>query len=72
MLRVNDAVEALSRQDSRLGYFDIASPMLGEDGKPRDELFAFDGLHLNLEGYRVWSEVIFPGLQGSGCYRDSS
>lgn len=69
MLRANRAVEALSRQDSRLGFFDIASPMLGEDGEPRDELFAFDGLHLNLEGYRVWSEVILPGLQGSGCSR---
>jgi len=69
MLRVNRAVEEMSERDPRLGFFDIASPMLGEDGKPRDELFAFDGLHLNLEGYRVWSEVILPGLQESGCFR---
>ena len=72
MLRANRAVEALSEQDPRLGYFDIASPMLGDDGKPRDELFAFDGLHLNREGYRAWSEVIRPGLQESGCLHPGS
>ena len=39
-------------------YLDIATPMLGASGEPRGELFAFDGLHLSREGYRVWTDVI--------------
>jgi hypothetical protein len=32
-------------------YIDVAKPMRGDDGKPRPELFANDGLHRNDKGY---------------------
>ena len=41
---------------------DIATPMLGESGKPREELFIVDGLHLSEEGYQVWTDAIRPVL----------
>ncbi len=41
---------------------DIATPMLGESGEPRRELFIVDGLHLSDEGYEVWTDVIRPAL----------
>lgn len=63
MSRANQRIEALSREDPRLGYFDIATPMLGANGEPREELFYVDGLHLNAEGYRVWTDVIRPSLE---------
>ena len=31
---------------------------LNEDGKPKDELFVTDKLHLNPQGYAVWTEII--------------
>ena len=31
---------------------------LNEDGKPRDELFVTDKLHLNAQGYSVWTNII--------------
>ncbi len=31
---------------------------LNKDGKPRDELFVSDKLHLNAQGYLVWSGII--------------
>ena len=35
--------------------------MLGEDGKPRRELFVGDGLHLNAKGYAS-TKVVAPHL----------
>ena len=62
MKRANQLIAALSQKDPRLGYFDIATPMLGPDGRPRSELFRLDGLHLSPEGYAVWAEVIRPAI----------
>ncbi len=39
-------------------YVDLAPHMLGEDGSPRPELYAADGLHLSEAGYRLWKEVV--------------
>ena len=60
MKRTNQLIAALSQKDPRLGYFDIATPMLGPDGRPPSEFFRLDGLHLSPEGYAVWTEVIRP------------
>ena len=62
MKRANALVEALSKNDDRLLYIDIATPMLGADGQPRDELFLDDGLHLNATGYRLWTKILAPHL----------
>jgi lysophospholipase L1-like esterase len=59
----NQLVESYAADHPGVSYLDIATPMLGDDGKPRPELFAGDGLHLNEEGYATWSEVIRPFLQ---------
>jgi len=37
--------------------------MIGQDGKPRRELFLKDGLHLNKEGYKLWASIIRPLLK---------
>ena len=58
MRSVNQQIEAWVAQTPGVEYLDIATPMLGASGEPRDELFAFDGLHLSGEGYRVWTDVI--------------
>jgi lysophospholipase L1-like esterase len=39
-------------------YIDVYQTMLGVDGQPRRELFAEDGLHLSLTGYRLWARVL--------------
>lgn len=43
-------------------FVDVATPMLGDDGRPRDELFVFDGLHLNDAGYALWTSILRPRL----------
>lgn len=61
--KANKAVAAICEKDDKLTYVDIFKPMLDQDGMPRPELFAKDGLHLNDEGYRVWASVIRPLLK---------
>lgn len=62
MADANNRIAAYCQRDSRLTYLDIATPMIGQDGKPRPELFAKDGLHLNNAGYEVWTEVVEKSL----------
>ena len=63
--RMADANAQIHRQiesDPQATYLDIATPMLGDDGKPRAELFVSDGLHLNEHGYELWAELVQPHL----------
>lgn len=63
MQDVNSRVLQVSQMDERIIYVDTAAPMLGEDGKPRRELFLDDGLHLNDTGYALWTEILQPVLE---------
>jgi lysophospholipase L1-like esterase len=47
-------------------YVDVATPMLGEGGTPREELFDEDELHLNEAGYEVWNATLDTHL-GALC-----
>jgi hypothetical protein len=40
---------------------DVATPLL-EGGLPRDDVYRWDGLHLNEVGYREWRRVLRPIL----------
>jgi lysophospholipase L1-like esterase len=63
MKRTNAMIEAFNAEDEHLGYVDVASPLLGQDGLPRDSLYLIDGLHMNAEGYEAWTEVVRAHLQ---------
>ena len=58
MSAANALISGECERDDRLDYVDIWRPMLGEDGKPRPELFANDGLHLNDRGYELWTSQV--------------
>jgi lysophospholipase L1-like esterase len=60
---VNELVRDFSRKDGRLFYADLATPLLGPDGKPRSELFLKDKLHLSPAGYGVWTQALMPVLR---------
>jgi cephalosporin-C deacetylase-like acetyl esterase/lysophospholipase L1-like esterase len=60
MRTANRVIEAICKQDERLLYVDVATPLLDKDGKPLAEHFRRDGLHLNDKGYEVWTSVLRP------------
>ncbi|MCW5554670.1 MAG: hypothetical protein KIS67_21235 [Verrucomicrobiae bacterium] len=62
MKRANDLIASFSTSDDRLLFIDVYTPMLGEDGKPREELFVKDRLHLNEAGYKLWASIVEPVL----------
>ena len=57
---VNDAIRARAGNRSDLNYLDVASPML-EEGKSKD-LFVADGLHMNKQGYAIWTQLVRAAL----------
>jgi lysophospholipase L1-like esterase len=54
----NRLIEAYCKTDKRLDFIDIYPAMLGDDGKPRPELFVADGLHMTPEGYKLWTGIV--------------
>ncbi len=58
MLRANRLIRKQCELIDYLAYADIWTPMLGGDGKPRADLLIKDGLHLNDEGYRLWTQIV--------------
>jgi putative heme-binding domain-containing protein len=60
---VNRLIEEETKKDKLLHFVDVASPLLGDDGKPRRELFVDDGLHLNEKGYTIWTSMLKPLLE---------
>jgi len=63
MRKANALVRADTQQDDRLVFLDVDTPMIGDDGRPRGELFKDDGLHLNAKGYELWSSLLKPHLK---------
>ncbi len=63
MAQANKMIEDFSGTDGRLIYFDSATPLLADDGKPDAKLFLKDNLHLNAEGYRIWTRLLRPIIE---------
>ena len=62
MSATNALLADRAAKDVRLTFIDIATPMLGEDGKPLPEIFVADNLHMNGAGYDIWRDVVRPIL----------
>jgi lysophospholipase L1-like esterase len=61
--KANELIAAFCNKDERLIYLDVVKPMLGDDGKPRPELFTKDDLHMNEKGYALWASLLKPYLK---------
>ena len=58
MSATNQGFEERAATDPRIAFIDIATPMLNEDGKPKEDIFVADGLHMNAAGYDIWRDVV--------------
>lgn len=66
----NALIEAECKKNDRLLYLDVATPMLGDDGKPRPDLFVADGLHLSAKGYELWVRLLKPHLEAPASKKE--
>lgn len=62
MQEANVRIAAACEGDPRCTFVDVFTPMLDASGEPRAELFLEDQLHMNVEGYRLWTSLVAPVL----------
>ncbi len=58
----NSQIRKICEASQRLEFVDTFTPILGEDGKPREDLFQ-DKVHLNQKGYKLWDAELRPVLK---------
>ena len=59
----NQLIENYALQHPHLAFVNVFPHMLGEDGQPRPELFVEDRLHMNAQGYGLWTKILRPYLK---------
>jgi len=60
--RANTIASQVCDEFENATYIETANIFLDENGEPNSDLFLFDGLHLNDDGYKVWTDRIKPFL----------
>jgi len=59
----NTLLAAHCAGDPRRTFLDLNPVVLTPEGRPREDLYVSDRLHLNAAGYAVWRERLAPVLQ---------
>ena len=59
---VNRRIKEMSQKTLNFYVIETTSSYLNENGEPRKELFRDDQLHLNKDGYAIWTEIIKKAL----------
>ncbi|MBW6480884.1 MAG: hypothetical protein K0B37_15750 [Bacteroidales bacterium] len=62
MLEMNRKLKQYARETESIDFINIWDPLLGSDGKPVDDNYLDDLLHLNANGYKIWQKAISPFL----------
>ena len=55
MKKAKSLNKAYAKIKEKVFYIDTTSPMIGKNGKPKSDLFVKYSLHLNSNGYDLWS-----------------
>ncbi|ARN56939.1 GDSL-type esterase/lipase family protein [Sedimentisphaera salicampi] len=62
MSKTNQLIRSYNQKSGNLYYIDTASALLTEEGRPNNQLFLKDRLHLNKKGYEIWNDILRPRL----------
>ena len=54
----NELIRQTCEKEHNLYFIRTDFAFLNEKGEPRDELFVADKLHLNSDGYKIWTEIV--------------
>lgn len=61
-LEYNRLLKSMSKEDDLLTFIDIWEAMLTKEGERIPQLFVEDGLHINAEGYKIWTQLVRSNL----------
>ena len=59
----NRIIQEFLKKKKRTSFIDVYHLMLDTGGKPREELFVQDRLHMNKSGYAIWQKALEPYLK---------
>lgn len=59
--RVNARIAEIAAE-TEVAFLDLGERFAAVDGRPREELYDPDGVHLSAEGYRVWAAALAGAL----------
>jgi lysophospholipase L1-like esterase len=62
MLEANLTIKNYLKKQKKTAFIDVYYKMLKPDGKPIDDIFIEDKLHMNAKGYAIWQKIIEPYL----------
>jgi lysophospholipase L1-like esterase len=63
MTAANIMIKNYLSKNKRTGFVDVYHKMLKPNGKPMDDIFLEDKLHMTAEGYKIWQKAIKPYLK---------
>lgn len=58
VIESNKLIKSFCRRSRKTDFIDVFTPMLGLNNKPREDIFLSDRLHMNREGYAIWTKSI--------------
>jgi lysophospholipase L1-like esterase len=58
----NKRIRKFLKKKNKARFISVWNAMLGPDGKPMDDIFITDKLHMNAKGYAIWQKLIQPYL----------
>jgi len=71
-LRTNQLIEDFCRTQPQAYFVDVSTPMLDSNGKPRRDLFNWDGLHPSPACYALWRSILLPILMEQFAAHESA
>ncbi len=63
MAEANLMVQDFLKKERKTSFIDVYHSMLKSDGKPMEDIFLEDKLHMNKKGYAIWQKIIEPYLK---------
>jgi lysophospholipase L1-like esterase len=62
MIYTNELIKSYLSAQAKTSFIDVYHPMLQPNGKPMNDIFLADNLHMNSKGYEIWKKAITPFL----------
>ena len=62
MQKTNLLIEEYCSSIDHLNFINIVDSMLNDDGSVKHDIFKWDGVHLNAEGYKIFIGIVKPVL----------
>lgn len=60
MVEANGLIRSFLEQQKQTAFVDVYALMLDKNGKPMQDIFLADKLHMNSKGYEIWRKALLP------------